>query len=140
MPGKLLKTMAIALTVISGIMGSTEMGYAALPDEETYNFVISHYNLLIEDETNCGFYANPNTLAINGNERSVVVLHTRGDVGGSMCNCIFEFQVLTVNCRSGEIVYSPQIASPANWAEQEQRYVSRTVANQICVSVPLIYL
>ncbi|MDX2215806.1 MAG: hypothetical protein SFY66_21260 [Oculatellaceae cyanobacterium bins.114] len=126
---------AISLMAIAGIlgyMGSLPSSYAALPDEETYNFVISRYSLLIQDDTDCRYYANPSTLVINGDERRIVVLFTRGDRGGSLCNGIFEFQMLRVNCRLGEIVYSPQLDSPANWVHQEQRSINYTVANQIC--------
>lgn len=133
MTRNLVRKIAVSLTVISGVLLSTSsslVSYAALPDEATYNFALSRYNLLVEDDLDCSYYANPNTLSINGNERSLLVLFTRSDPGGTICDGVFEFQVLRVKCNTGELLYSAQIASPSNW--EEERHVNRQAANQIC--------
>lgn len=103
---------------------------AALPDNETYELVMSRYNILIEADTECSYYLNPSTLFISGNERAVSVLFTRGELGGSACNGVFEFQVLIVRCNTQEVSFSSQIASPANWTEDWYR--EPQIAQQIC--------
>jgi hypothetical protein len=108
---------------------------AALPDQETYDFVTSKYTLLLEQTRGgCGYYANPNTLSITGNERTVSILMMRGQPGGTACNGVFEFQVLSVRCQTGEVSYSEQLASPANW--QEDWHSNAEVAQQICSLAP----
>ncbi|MBD2464820.1 hypothetical protein H6G89_27850 [Oscillatoria sp. FACHB-1407] len=126
----------LILGAIAGLWSAINLSpipsHAGLPDAETYDFVMSRYNLPIQDDTDCRYYANPKTLTINGDERRIIVLFTQGDVNSVMCNGVFEFQVLIVNCRLGEVTYSPQLDSPANWVLQEQRSIDYTVANQIC--------
>lgn len=104
---------------------------AALPDQETYDFVIRRYNLLLEEtRSGCGYYANPNTLSVTGDERALSVLLMRGPSGGSACNGLFQFQVLQVRCPTEEVSYSEQIGSPANW---EASWSQNTqVAQQVC--------
>lgn len=127
-----------SLLVLSGLMlscFSARWSYAALPDQETYDFVISRYSLLLEEtRSGCGYYANPNTLSINGSERAVSVLLVQGPSGGSACNGVFEFQVLQVRCQTKEVSYSERLASPANWTESW--YANPNVAQQICSITP----
>ena len=108
---------------------------AALPDQETYDFVTSKYDLLLEQTRDgCGYYANPDTIAINSDERSVVILMTRGQPGGTACNGVFKFLILSVRCQTEEVSYSERLASPANW--QENWHSNAEVAQQICSFIP----
>jgi hypothetical protein len=128
--------MNIHLTALVVIVSCLPLGFtalptqAALPDNETYELVMNRYNILIDAYTECSYYLNPATLSVNGNERAVTVLFTRGELGGSECNGIFEFQVLTVRCNTQEVSFSDQIASPANWTEDWYR--EPQIAQQIC--------
>ena len=121
------------LTLIVAVMVPINLpSQAALPDQETYNFVRHKYNLLLQiSRGGCSYYANPQTLSVQGNIRVMSVLLTRGDGGGgSACNGIFEFLRLTVRCQSQEISYSDAIGSPANIGEEWQQNLE--VANRIC--------
>lgn len=105
--------------------------FAALPDAETYNFVTSRYFLLLDERrSGCGFFANPDTLAVDDENRSLLVLQMRSPNGGSACNGVFDFHTLQVRCESQEVSYSSQIGSPATW--DESWMVSPTVAEQVC--------
>ena len=106
--------------------------YATLPDQETYNFVSKQYNLLIHTSRDgCSYYANPQTLKGDNNNRMISVLLTRGDIsGGSGCNGVFQFLRLQVRCQTQEISYSEDISSPANFTENWQSNLG--VANRIC--------
>jgi hypothetical protein len=105
--------------------------YAALPDQETFEFVTRRYTLLLEeDRGGCGYYANLDTLTQNGTARTVSVLRMRGESGGSLCNGIFEFKVLSVDCAQGEVSYSDRIGSPATW--EEHWHSNLDVAQMIC--------
>src|SRR6478672_6158163 len=108
------------LTLLSAIalsLASTGPAHAALPDQETYDFVTERYSLLLENTRGgCSNYANPATLSQESDNSpllSVSVLQMRGEVGGSMCNGVFEFQELSVNCQTGEVMYRNLIGSPA---------------------------
>lgn len=106
---------------------------AALPDDESYEFVTSRYNVLLEQRRNgCAYYANPRTLVSQGNDRRLSVLLIQNN--GSLCNGTFEFQVLSVRCQSREVSYSVRIGSPANWVENWQQIPA--VADPVC-SMPV---
>jgi hypothetical protein len=110
---------------------SAASSHAALPDQETYDFVTRRYNLLLEEtRSGCGYYANPSTLSVTGDERALSVLLMRGPSGGSSCNGLFQFQRLQVRCSTEEVSYSEQIGSPANW--EISWYQNNQVAQQIC--------
>lgn len=130
---KKLSCFSGVLTLLMAVMIPINLqSQAALPDQETYNFVRHKYNLLLQiSRGGCSYYANPQTLSVQGNTRVISVLLTRGDVGGgSACNGIFEFLRLTVRCQSQEISYSDAIGSPANMGEEWQQNLE--VANRIC--------
>lgn len=120
------------LTFATGLLLQIIPSQAALPDQETYNFARQKYNLLVQiSRGGCSYYANPQTLSIEGNTRILSVLLTRGETGGgSSCNGIFEFLRLTVRCQSQEISYSEAIGSPANIVEEWQ--LNEEVTNRIC--------
>jgi hypothetical protein len=108
---------------------------AALPSEDVYNSATSQYTLLLhQSRDGCGYYANPKTLSVNGNQRYLSVLLTRGDPGGSACNGVFEFQVLSVNCQAQQVSYSNRIHSPADWVEEW--HPDRDVADKVCSILP----
>lgn len=108
---------------------------AALPDQDTYDFVMRRYDtLLTETRSGCGYYANLSTLVVEAETRSLSVLMTLGPSGGTACNGVFEFQVLSVRCDSQEISYSQRLASPANWQESWQQ--NPQVAELICAIEP----
>lgn len=131
MSQKNLRQLLSRVTGITFALSCSQLCYAALPDQETYDFVRTKYSLLLEEtRSGCGYYANPATLTINGDERTLLVLLTRGQTGGSMCNGVFEFQVLSVRCATGETSYSERIASPANY--EERWYQNTDVAGQVC--------
>jgi hypothetical protein len=125
------------LTLLSAIalsLASTVPAQAALPDQETYDFVTERYTLLLENTRGgCSNYANPATLSQasdNSALLSVTVLQMRGDPGGSLCNGVFEFQRLSVNCQTAEVMYRKLIGSPATW--NEQPYQNEDLANKVC--------
>lgn len=122
------------LTAIALTCGITLPSLAALPDQETYEFVSQRYHVSLENTRGgCTYYANPDTLvhdAQNPAMQSLTVLLTRGEGGGSMCNGVFEFKNLTVNCQTAEVVYSDRIGSPASW--NDQPYVDSNLASQVC--------
>lgn len=112
---------------------------AAFPDAETVKFVTRKYNLFLENtRSGCGYYTNPNTLtrsSENPSLRELSVLLMRGETGGTMCNGVFEFWVLTVNCQTSEISYSERIGSPATWTQNF--YKNFEVSQKVCaLSVP----
>lgn len=117
------------------ILVSAEQGNAILPDQEIYEFMMSKYNILLgETWSEHSYYANLNTLSMNGDQRTVSVLLARGQPGGTACNGVFEFQVLSVHCPTQDVSDSEQIASPVNW--QEPWYQNAEVAQQICSLPP----
>ncbi|MEP0870564.1 hypothetical protein NDA01_12195 [Trichocoleus desertorum AS-A10] len=131
------KDMKQTLTLITAIalsLTSTVSVRAALPDQETYDFVTERYSLLLEDtRSGCSNYANPATLSQasdNSPLLTVRVLQMRGEVGGSLCNGVFEFKQLNVNCQTAEVMYRDLIGSPANWTEQP--YQNEDLANKVC--------
>jgi hypothetical protein len=109
---------------------------AALPDTETHNLVTARYHLLLQPggRGNCSYYANPETLRVNGSERFLSVLHTGSPMDGTVCNGIFEFKVLSVRCDANEVSYSDRIASPANWIENW--HSNPNVASRVCAMTP----
>lgn len=110
-------------------------GHAALPDQETYDLITSRYHLSLEQTRGgCGYYANPSTLTVNGSQRALTVLHMRGDPGGSACNGIFEFLILSVDCNTNQVSYSDRLASPANWVENWHN--NPEVASTVCAMTP----
>lgn len=129
-----MQQMLRVLTAIALTCGMTLPALAALPDQETYEFVSQRYNLPIENTRGgCTYYANPDTLYQNRNNpaiRGLSVLLMRGEQGGSMCNGVFEFKDLTVNCQTEEVVYSDRIGSPATW--NDQPYVNSGLASEVC--------
>lgn len=130
---KKLKSSSGILTLTTALMLPVNLpSPAALPDQETYNFVRKRYNFLIEmSRGGCSYYANPQTLSIQENTRIISVLLTRSDVGGgSACNGIFHFLRLTVRCQNREISYSDAIGSRANQVEEWQPNLE--VTNRIC--------
>jgi hypothetical protein len=60
----------------------------------------------------CSYYANPETLRVNGSERFLSVLHTGSPMDCTVCNGIFEFKVLSVKCDTNEVSYSDQLLHP----------------------------
>ena len=122
------------LSAIALSFASTVPAHAALPDPETYDFVTERYNLLLENTRGgCSNYANPATLVQDSDNSPLVgvtVLQMRGEPGGSMCNGVFEFKQLSVNCQTAEVMYRDLIGSPANWTEQP--YQNEDLANKVC--------
>jgi hypothetical protein len=135
-----MKVLFACLSILSGsvcILTIASPTPAALPDRETYDFVTSRYTLLLEQtRSGCGYYANPDTLYVKGNDRGLLVLLMRGNPGGSLCNGVFEFKNLEVRCKTGEIAYIDRIGSPANW--KEEWYSNPGVAKQVCALQPSI--
>ena len=129
-----MKQTLTLVTAIGLSLATTVPARAALPDQETYDFVTERYSLLLENTRGgCSNYANPDTLSQasdNSPLLSVNVLQTRGEVGGSMCNGVFEFKELSVNCQTAEVMYRDLIGSPANWTEQP--YQNEDLANKVC--------
>lgn len=129
-----MKQTLTLLAAIALSLAPTISVRAALPDQETYNFVTERYNLFLEDTRGgCSNYANPTTLAQNStnpNLLSVRVLQTRGERGGSLCNGVFEFKQLSVNCQTSAVIYSDLIGSPATWAEKP--YQNEELAAKVC--------
>ncbi|HEY9858284.1 MAG TPA: hypothetical protein V6D16_02180 [Candidatus Obscuribacterales bacterium] len=122
------------VTAIALSLATTVPARAALPDQETYDFVTERYTLMLEDTRGgCSNYANPATLSQasdNSPLLSVTVLQTRGENGGSMCNGVFEFKQLSVNCQTAEVTYRDLTGSPASW--NEQPYQNEDLANKVC--------
>nr|WP_290226502.1 hypothetical protein [Trichocoleus desertorum] len=129
-----MKQTLTLVTAIALSLATTVPARAALPDQETYDFVTEHYSLLLEDTRGgCSNYANPGTLSQASDNSplvSVNVLQMQGEVGGSMCNGVFEFKELNVNCQTAEVMYRDLIGSPANWTEQP--YQNEGLANKVC--------
>ena len=129
-----MKQTLTLVTAIALSLASTVPVRAALPDQETYDFVTERYSLLLEDTRGgCSNYANPATLSQESDNSplvSVTVLQTRGESGGSMCNGVFEFKQLSVNCQTAEVIYRDLIGSPANWTERP--YQNGELANKVC--------
>ncbi|MEB3277412.1 MAG: hypothetical protein VKK42_00630 [Lyngbya sp.] len=117
-----------------GFLGYAFPSLAAFPDAETVEFVTRKYNVLLENtRSGCGYYANPNTLTVssqNSSVRELSVLLKPGEISGSMCNGVFEFWVLTVNCQTSEISYSERMGSPANWTQNF--YKNLEVSQKVC--------
>ena len=122
------------VTAIALSLASTVPAHAALPDPETYDFVTERYSLLLENtRSGCSNYANPATLSQasdNSPLLSVSILQMRGEQGGSLCNGVFEFKQLSVNCQTAEVMYRDLIGSPANWTEQP--YQNEDLASKVC--------
>lgn len=118
----------LAVVVSLVLPGATAI--AALPDAETYKFVTSRYKLYIENTRGgCTYLANPQTLSRQGERRSISVLLTRGQDGGSACNGVFEFQQLQVNCNNQQIYYDEQLPG----SEAPRWFSHPVVAQTVCL-------
>jgi hypothetical protein len=95
---------ALTAGIVAACLIIPARGNTALPDTETYDFVKGKYtSLLDEDRGGCGYYARPEAISQNGEIRELTVLHTAGPSGGTMCNGVFSFKVLRVDCNTAEI-------------------------------------
>jgi hypothetical protein len=135
MPSNYSTKVSIALSCLASFLPVLP-GYAALPDQETQDFVTSRYHMLLQPggRGGCSYYANPETLRVDGSDRYLTVLFTGGPMDGTICNGFFEFQVLSVDCNTNQVSYSTRLASPANWVENWHN--NPTVANTVCAMTP----
>lgn len=129
------KFLAYGLALGLGCSLLSNLSHAALPDPETVEFIRERYSLIIDTQrSGCSYYANPETLGVQGRNRSISVLLMRGPSGGTMCNGVFKFQVLSVQCNSNHVSYSDRIGSPAN--DEENWVHNPEVARTICSLTP----
>lgn len=131
---KTAATLVLSLSVLS--QGAA---FAALPDIETYNFVLKKYDLLMrQSRDGCAFYADPDFIVArsekpNGadkNIRQLIVLQTADRNSGSGCSGVFQFLYADVNCRTNQITYTDAIGSPASW--KTNRYSDPEMSKKIC--------
>ncbi len=104
---------------------------AALPDRAVQTLVSQIYSHhWATDRTGCDYYIHPNNLNQRGGQQRLIVLRTQGKLGGSACNGVFEFEVLTANCEQRELSISNEIGSPASWVVR--RYRNPEAVREVC--------
>ena len=105
---------------------------AGLPDRETYKYVTNRYNVFLEaTRGGCSHYANPEQITEKNATRYLPVLVVRGEGGGTLCNGIFEFLSLRVDCQKNLVDYNSYIGSPSNWNEAKP-YKDTRLALKVC--------
>jgi len=114
---------------------------AHLPDEETYNFVVKRYTLFVDSTRDgCNRYIRPADVYKIGPIRYAIALKLRtnheatgGNEGGTMCNGVFEFLSLRVDCDRSLISFNPKTASIPNYKEQDESEINSVLARKICM-------
>jgi hypothetical protein len=75
-------------------------------DRDFFELARSQYQLFVSrDRSSCGYYANPNTLNVEGDDRTISVLVQRDAESGTICRGVFQFRDLGVRCATGEVAY-----------------------------------
>ena len=114
------------------ILPITQPLQAGLPDRETYEYVTKRYNVFLEaTRGGCSHYANAEQITEKGAIRYLPVLVVRGEGGGTLCNGVFEFISLRVDCPNNLVAYNNYIASPANWKESKP-YKDARLSLKVC--------
>ena len=114
------------------ILSLTKPVQAGLPDRETYEYVTKRYNVFLEaTRGGCSHYANYEQITEKGATRYLSVLVVRGEGGGTLCNGVFEFISLRVECQNNLVAYNNYIASPANWKESKP-YKDARLSLKVC--------
>lgn len=133
---KILRNVVICCSIPMLLLSVTTPIQAGLPDEETYEYLLKRYSIFLEAmRDGCSRYANPRHVVKKGSTRSLQVLIVRGERGGTLCNGVFRFESLRVDCQTNLVAYDDYIASPANWNESKP-YKNPELARRVC-SLPV---
>lgn len=125
-----MKRWSGAISLVA-VLAASLPAIATIPDPETYAYIKSRYSLLLhEGRDGCAYYANPKAIAGRANQRRLPVLLASGVNGGSMCNGMFEFRSLLVDCDTNLITYTDTVGSPADW--KSQQYVDPDIIAKVC--------
>lgn len=128
----------ITMTVALAILGQSS-AMAALPDVETFNFVMNKYSLLMrQTRDGCEFYTDPEFIVArqerpnqpDKNIRQLIVVQTMGKNSGTACSGVFQFLYADVNCKTNQITYTNGVGSPATW--KTDRYSDPEITKKIC--------
>lgn len=104
------------------------------PDRETTEYILKRYTVAVDSTRGgCTIYANPKAVyqGEKANQRVLPVLQIRGELGGTLCNGVFEFKTLEVNCATKQVAYVERIGSPSMW-EEPKFYDDDDTAQKVC--------
>ena len=125
----LLRQFAPWMVVIELLFGST-IAQAAYPPREIFDLAVKRYSVKLDsDRSSCANYANPNTLQHFGEYQTLSVIQmVDRDSPGSLCNGVFAFKVVRVNCSTSDVSYSnTSIVRPGDqWSK------NAAIAEKVC--------
>lgn len=114
---------------VGALFLSSSTAEAAYPNQAIVDLTVERYSLLLEtDRSSCSYYANPNTLQVLGEERSLSVIQmVNRERPGTACNGVFDFQSVRVKCATEEVVYGNSVIGEVTGWEKKPE-----VAQQVC--------
>lgn len=130
------------LCILASLGIFTGSSMAALPDESTYEYVTKKYKTLLETtRSGCSRYANTSNVTSVGPVRYLIVLQTRGDnlLSGTMCNGVFEFLSLRVDCQLDLVQFNPRHGSYSQHKEQEEARIDKNLSRTVCALEAIPY-